>query len=260
MDAAAAMRVREYLRRSAQVLADEWSEDELGIALSTPSLPRVWVLNRLLVLDPPDGRFTSHELAERAIALTTGAGGSHARVSMLADGAEVDVVRGFAALGWGVTRNLIMLDSGSHRPGAAAAAELAPSVALDDLLDRAHADAFYGADAAAVAQLRELDRRSRARLGGRVFVAPPGDPAAMAELRELDGVGEIDFVQTLTGRRGEGLGRAVFDAALTASRRANELTFLEADAGDWPLRWYERLGFAAVGTAWELDLDLPGPR
>jgi predicted GNAT family N-acyltransferase len=63
-------------------------------------------------------------------------------------------------------------------------------------------------------------------------------------------------VQTLDEHRQGGLGRAVMDAVLTASRRENELTFLEADAEDWPHQWYGRLGFETVGSAWEFDLTV----
>jgi hypothetical protein len=43
------------------------------------------------------------------------------------------------------------------------------------------------------------------------------------------------------------------EAALQASLAdGHELTFLVANADDWPRRWYERLGFAEIGERFEI--------
>jgi len=84
---------------------------------------------------------------------------------------------------------------------------------------------------------------------GRWFAAPrDGEPAASCVLYSRDGIGQVEKVATLPERRGEGLGSAVVMAATRASREAGDrLTFLDADADDWPWKLYERLGFDRVG-------------
>jgi len=57
-------------------------------------------------------------------------------------------------------------------------------------------------------------------------------------------------VITSPGARNRGLARAALLAALEASRlTGNELTFLAADADDWPKHLYRRLGFDPIGVA-----------
>ena len=68
-----------------------------------------------------------------------------------------------------------------------------------------------------------------------------------------DGVAQIDEVTTVEQYRRRGLARAVVVGALRASLEADaELVFLVADEADWPMRWYERLGFEPIGRRYEL--------
>jgi ribosomal protein S18 acetylase RimI-like enzyme len=68
-------------------------------------------------------------------------------------------------------------------------------------------------------------------------------------LFERDGVGQVETVGTAPERRGEGLASAVVMAAADASReRGDGITFIVADADDWPWKLYERLGFDRVGV------------
>jgi ribosomal protein S18 acetylase RimI-like enzyme len=72
-------------------------------------------------------------------------------------------------------------------------------------------------------------------------------------LFQEDGVGQIDEVTTVEQYRRRGLAGAVVQGALRASLEGGaELTFLVADEGDWPMRWYERLGFETIGRRYEL--------
>jgi ribosomal protein S18 acetylase RimI-like enzyme len=49
-------------------------------------------------------------------------------------------------------------------------------------------------------------------------------------------------------RRGQGLASAVVTAAASASReQGDEITFIIADADDWPWKLYQRLGFDPIG-------------
>lgn len=117
----------------------------------------------------------------------------------------------------------------------------------------------------------ELDRRRGFGLGMRAIVeeAVPtryfaafadGVPACSCALYSRGGVGQVEDVATLEEHRGRGLASAAVLAAVDASlAEGNTLTFLLADADDWPFRLYERLGFETAGRRWRFQ-RLPAPR
>jgi GNAT superfamily N-acetyltransferase len=98
-------------------------------------------------------------------------------------------------------------------------------------------------------QLLEMDRRFGAAGAARWFVAPPEDPASACCLFSADGIGQVEEVMTLPAARGRGLAQATTLAAIAASQKAgHRVTFLGADADDWPRLLYEKLGFETCGT------------
>jgi ribosomal protein S18 acetylase RimI-like enzyme len=156
-----------------------------------------------------------------------------------------------AARGWSVNRIVVMAYAGpSERDGSVAArAELVEPRAIR----AARQAALSGRDAEIKDQLADYTERLVNANDGRVFAAfEDGEVASFCTLFERDGVGEIDEVTALERFRGRGLGSAVVEAALQASLAGgNDLTFLNADADDWPARWYERLGFRRVAMTYE---------
>jgi ribosomal protein S18 acetylase RimI-like enzyme len=83
-------------------------------------------------------------------------------------------------------------------------------------------------------------------------VRTDGRVAAYCELFARGGVGQIESVMTLEEFRGRGFGRAVVARALAESIEArHDLTFLLADAEDWPKELYRKLGFEEVGRVWD---------
>ena len=95
-----------------------------------------------------------------------------------------------------------------------------------------------------------------AEVGPTRLFAARGDRAEIGSFCALfqeDGVAQIDEVTTVEQYRRRGLARAVVVGALRASLEADaELVFLVADEADWPMRWYERLGFEPIGRRYEL--------
>jgi ribosomal protein S18 acetylase RimI-like enzyme len=80
-----------------------------------------------------------------------------------------------------------------------------------------------------------------------------GEIAAFCTLLAGDRIGEIDEVTTLARFRRHGLGTAVVEAALqTSLAEGNDLTFLVANADDWPRGWYGRMGFVEMGERFEV--------
>ena len=79
-------------------------------------------------------------------------------------------------------------------------------------------------------------------------------PVSSCELYSRGGVGQVEDVVTLEEHRGHGLASAAVLAAVRASvDEGNTLTFLLADADDWPYLLYERLGFETTGRRWRFQ-------
>src|SRR4051794_435265 len=110
-------------------------------------------------------------------------------------------------------------------------------------------DEPYGSDARVVEALVELDRRTGRAVDVRLFGAlVDGEPASYCELRSDGRVAQIEDVGTLARFRNRGLARAtVLAAAAAAVEAGHELVFLVADANDWPVGLYRKLGFDELG-------------
>jgi ribosomal protein S18 acetylase RimI-like enzyme len=153
----------------------------------------------------------------------------------------------FRELGWQVDRSLYMVFNGEPGGRKSSAAEVSRAEA--ESVRRAVAEADPDFTREAVDQRMIRDERLDRTASGRWFAAPAkGTPGAACVLYEEDGIGQVETVGTAPEQRGRGLASAVVLAAVDASRRAgHELTFIVADADDWPWKLYERLGFDRVG-------------
>ena len=102
-----------------------------------------------------------------------------------------------------------------------------------------------------------LDKRSvvEAAVPTRYFAGfADGLPVSCCELYSRGEVGQVEDVATLEEHRGQGLASAAVLAAVDASlAEGHTLTFLLADADDWPYRLYERLGFETTGRRWRFQ-------
>jgi len=110
----------------------------------------------------------------------------------------------------------------------------------------------YAEDDETVRQLVDVRAVYERVAGARFFVASvDGQPASVCELYVLDGVAQIEDVNTLEEFRGRGLASAVVLAAADAGRELGcDVTFLAADDADWPKELYRRLGFDPLGRSW----------
>jgi GNAT superfamily N-acetyltransferase len=88
-----------------------------------------------------------------------------------------------------------------------------------------------------------------------VVVREQGRVVASAQIRIDGATAAVDSVMTDPETRGRGYGDAVLATALDlASEAGCDLVVLEADAQDWPCRWYARRGFEVVGSVWDVAL------
>ena len=224
---------------------------ERGAALFTESVPRVYDANFVRV-DDVDG-LSGADLELMADSLQREL--RHRRLVL--PEAAAALAEELSDRGWSVSRIATMEYSGPReRDGEPAHAELVDPRAIRAARESATADR----DADLTRQIADYTERLAAANDGLVFAAfADGEIGAFCALFERDGTAEIDEVTTLKRFRRRGLGRAVVEAALrTALAHDADLTFLNADSEDWPMRWYERLGFVEVGKRFEV-YRIPDP-
>jgi len=216
-------------------------------AVLSPGIPLVWDANYLLV---EEQGMAAAEIAARADEVLGGLGMKHryvvTRQPTLADELEPE----FEQLGWDVDRTLVMaLRHEADRPGSVEVEQVALEAA--EPLRLALREDHPWTTREANPQLLEYDRRMANVYQDRWFVARhDGEVASGCRLYQHDGIGQVEDVETLPHARNQGLARAVVLAAAQASREdGDEPTFITADATDWPLKLYERLGFDAVGIS-----------
>ncbi|HEX6601889.1 MAG TPA: GNAT family N-acetyltransferase [Solirubrobacterales bacterium] len=230
------------LEISDEVIAHNW-----GRAFLCPTLPLVWDLNWLLI--EREGMAVAEVIAAADEAL---ASFEHRTVAIRGEADGARLAREFADVPtWEVETTVYMVwRGGDPSPtGEVREARFADCDGLRRELIRSGLE-DEGIDPTAVTeQLLEMDRRFAAASGDRWFVAPPQDPVSACCLLSQDEIGQVEEVGTLAAARGQGFAQATVIAAATASREAgHRVTFLSADADDWPRRMYEKLGFEPSGT------------
>ena len=238
-------------------ISDEVVDHDWGRAFLCPTLPLVWDLNWILIEREGMGAAELIAAADEVMA-----GFEHRAVAIRGEADGVRLAAEFADVpGWEVETTIYMVWSGGddRSPGAEVReGHLADCEDLRRALIRGGLE-DKGIDPTEVTeQLLEMDRRFAAASGDRWFVAPPEEPASACCLLSSDGIGQVEEVGTLASARGRGFAQATVLAAARASREAgHRVTFLSADADDWPRRMYEKLGFEPGGAMHVLRRTLP---
>jgi ribosomal protein S18 acetylase RimI-like enzyme len=251
-------RIVAYLRRTEEAVVDEVRPTAHGKALLTPSLPLVWQLNAVRVEDPAAAPQAVIADAEEVLS-----DAGHRKVVAHDPELGAMLAPALAADGWNVYRLLVMTrDRPSERSvtqGAGAEVDRETGAATLAAFRR---EQPFGWQETAVQQLAAMDERYGRATRARDFAAPPADPACACRLYTADGLAQVDEVGTLEKRRNQGhASAAVLAAAETAAAAGCDPVFLLTDAGDWPQRWYRRLGFSPAGSIYEfLKLPLGGAR
>jgi ribosomal protein S18 acetylase RimI-like enzyme len=218
-----------------------------GPVLVHSRLNRVHDLNFLRALEP--GEASAEELAAEANRIQRAAGISHRRVNIRGEDQLARLEPQFVKLGWQPQRFVLMVHQGGpDRPGDHEVREVDEPM-LRPLWAEAIRIEPHGKDEALVQQILEHRRDVGKAIPTRLFAGEAdGRLVAHTELYCEDGVGQVENVFTLPDYRGRGLARSLVLHAVAESNAAgNELTFLVADADDWPQRLYEKLGFETVG-------------
>jgi ribosomal protein S18 acetylase RimI-like enzyme len=211
--------------------------------------PAFWDLNFLYVERPGQDTDVLVDEADRALS-----GLGHRMLVVDEPPVPERLAADLARRGWTVERHVAMATASAPPPatGLPAAGEV-PAPQL--VIARRVGNRELGADEATIGAIEAADAGIGAAAAERGFVsrAADGSIAAWARLYTDGRLGQIEDVQTLIAHRRRGHGEAVVRAALAASQAAgHELTFLWADADDFPRYLYERLGFVVVGRRWRM--------
>jgi len=247
-DAVTGRRLLDFELGLARRTCDEVVEANWGTAFLAPSLPQVWDASWLAV---EETGLSAEELIALGDRLLGEAGFAH-RTILLCD--EADGARVGAELealpGWEVERLHYMThDDGIGRGPSTPVTELELAETLD--LRRHLIREWLPDDEqrdATVEQLLERNRRLCEVAGDRWFVASAEDEqASTCCLLAGEVIAQVEDVGTLERARGRGLAQSVVLAALAEAHALGpDLIFLVADADDWPLSMYTKLGFKTV--------------
>jgi GNAT superfamily N-acetyltransferase len=252
-DAEVLARLRDFGRRLTRGASERSQLHPFGEAFFTDALRRMWVLNELRV----DADAQAAELAASLDELYAHV--RHRRATIEVEALATRLAPAFAAAGWQVQRNVLMvLRRERDRPPVAG---LAREAGEDELRAvEAQTIVEHGdRDPELVAELL-AGRAAFADAGrARYFVgAVDGVDACHATLYSDGVVAQVEDVGTIERFRGRGLARAVCCAAIDAALAAgHEIVFIAADDEDWPKELYGRLGFDTIGR--ESSFTWPGP-
>jgi ribosomal protein S18 acetylase RimI-like enzyme len=220
-------------------------------------LNRVHDLNFLRADRPGDA--TAEHLAAEAERVQAAARIGHRRVNIRGEGQQDRLEPQFVRLGWQPQHFVVMaLRRGPDRPAEHDVRKVEEPV-LRPLWAEAIRNEPHGKDERLVEQILEHRRDVARAMPTQLFAAEAdGKLVAHTELYSDRGVGQVENVVTLPAYRGRGLARALVLRAVAESRAAgNDLTFLVADADDWPQQLYERLGFETIGRYARFLLERP---
>ncbi|WP_370327936.1 GNAT family N-acetyltransferase [Euzebya sp.] len=243
--AAQARRARRFEAVLRTRMASEVRRLPFGTARLCPDLPLVYDASAVEVERP----VALVELLDPVEATFVDAGLGHRRITTSAPEVAWTLVPALSgAEGWDVSQVVYMVHDRTTRPAVSPVGF--EVVDVDTWLD--HADAFtaehdWGRSAAVQAAMAERDRRLADVVGTRFVLSRDG--TAGCHVYRHGEVAQIEEVQVLSAARGQGLGAGLMAAAMAACEDAS-LVFLVADADDWPRRWYTRLGFTPVASAW----------
>lgn len=226
---------------------EEVAEYEWGRAFLSPTLPLAWDANWALIERPGMTAAAVVAAAEESLA---GYGHRAVAIADEADGARL--APEIAAIpGWEAETNLYMAWRERQIAGGDDVRECTLAECEDlrrELIRGEFPPEMPDRDETA-AQLLEMNRRAGGAAGDRWFVAPAQQPAAACCLLSGAGIGQVEDVGTLASARGNGYAKAAISTAISASRLAgHEITFIVADAEDWPRLMYEKLGFEPCGN------------
>jgi GNAT superfamily N-acetyltransferase len=246
-------RAIEFSRAFDRRRVDEVVRGDHGEALLTPSVPLVYHRNHYSADLGAD--VDADELIAEADAIFGQRGYAFRKITIDDDVGGHGAPR-FRELGWRVEELLVMTYVGPKPDVDTSKVEEVAGTDLEPLWVAGMRESPEISTEEEIRQLVAAQHRRREGAEVRYFAARvDGEIASYCELFLADGVGQIESVMTLEPFRKRGLAKTVVTHALEASLEAgSELTFIVADAHDWPKDLYEKLGFEPTGRMWDFLL------
>ena len=226
-----------------------------GTAYFDDDYPERYISN-LVDIDAED--LPAERLLAIAEELLGAANLSHRTIRIRDETVATRLAASLRAAGYTEERTVVLV---LRRPPDRPAAHLVEELGFADV--RALTEEIYRREPplspATAARFVDQHRRWDAILGTRRFVVRlDGEPVGQCELYAIGPDAQIEYVDTLEEHRGRGIARAVILAAVDATRADDARhVFICADADDWPLSLYERLGFDPIGREWQFTRVLP---
>ncbi|MEE8603086.1 GNAT family N-acetyltransferase [Euzebya tangerina] len=226
-------------------IAEQVTDLPFGVARLTPELPRVYSINGVEVTKPAA---LSEVLRATEVVMTT-AEMRHRLVFTSVPEVAWTLGPGLTDRGWSMSRTVYMVHDGVTEPLVSPLGFDLVDIERWTAVSAAFtADNEWGRSAPVQADMVGRDRRVAERIDTTFVLSSNGQ--AGCHVYRGAGTAQIEQVHVLSEARGHGHGTGLLAKALQVA--ANErLTFLIADADDWPRQWYERWGFVAVASAWE---------
>jgi ribosomal protein S18 acetylase RimI-like enzyme len=203
---------------------------------------------------------SAEAIAGEADRIFGGAGLSHRKIIVVREAEGVRLGLGFGERGYQVARDVTMALQGEPEADVdTSAVEVVGFATVRPAIETATAREPYGTSGDVVRQLTDYKGKLEREIGCRFYVArADGRVAAFCELYVIDGVAQVEDVNTLEEFRGRGLAKAVVTAAARDARDEGcDLVFLYADRDDWPQQMYAKLGFRPLGNSMEFTLEPP---
>ena len=202
----------------------------------------------MLYLDDPPTEVSAAELADEAEKVMGPLGYTHRRIWIPDEELGAALAPGFTELGWETDVHVVMV----HRrdPDRPSDTSQVEEIGAEVWKGREKQLRSYPwcDDDNLVKEMRVFYALLMdAGNGTDLAIVSDGLPVSFGLLFSRGDIGQIEDVATLEDYRGRGLSRAVVYEALQRSLEKHRLTFLIADASDWPRDFYEKLGFDAVG-------------
>jgi ribosomal protein S18 acetylase RimI-like enzyme len=246
-DFARTMRFIRWLQEATSTRTEPW---RWGTALFNDDVPQRFFSNFVRV----EASLAGVEVAELVEATDRAMGALPHRLIYVEDEADGErVALGLAERGYAADHSAFLaLRRDPDRPGEPDAAQ---ELSFEDV--RPVEVEIYRAtltDASDEVAERFADHRAvvQRATGGRFFGQRiDGAIAGVCELYVVDGLAEVEHVDTLEAFRGRGVARNMILRAVAEARAAGaDLIVIEADLNDWPIELYRRLGFDEIGRTW----------
>ncbi|MBA3691653.1 MAG: GNAT family N-acetyltransferase [Actinobacteria bacterium] len=221
-----------------------------GSALYRDDLPQRYYSNLVRVEQPLRG-VEVEELARATDRALDGLGHRQIQVEDEDDGARIAL--GLAERGYTADHSALL--ALRREPDRAGDPELVDEVSYDEarpFLAEVYRRELKGNDAAFVEPFADFRRVVQEAANGRFFAQRlEGHMAGLCELYLVDGVAQVEHVDTLEEFRRRGVARNVVLRAVHEARgAAADLVVIRADLQHWPIQLYRRLGFDEIGRTW----------